>query len=75
MDKPAPKNQKSRRQFLSVFSPRKSRPDQSQMIKMLTADGRLVEVSKEVVQAATKNQKATNKDIYNWMNNPSKENS
>ena len=41
---------------------------------MLTADGKLVEVERSVLEAASKKQKAANKDIYEWMDNPSKEN-
>jgi len=41
---------------------------------MLTADGKLVEVDKAIFEKASKKQKATNKEIYNWMENPSKEN-
>ena len=38
---------------------------------MLTADGKLVEIDKEVLDAAAK-QKANNKEILQWMKNPSK---
>ena len=38
---------------------------------MLTADGKLVEVNKDVFEAANK-QKVNNKEILQWMNNPSK---
>jgi hypothetical protein len=48
--------------------------EKKEMIKMLTADGKLVEVDKKVLDAAAK-ETATNKVILNWMNNPSKENS
>jgi len=40
-------------------------------VKMLTADGKLVEVDKVVFDAASK-QKVNNKEILQWMNNPSK---
>jgi hypothetical protein len=40
-------------------------------VKMLTADGKLVEVDKAVLDAAGK-QKVNNKEILQWMNNPSK---
>jgi hypothetical protein len=43
-------------------------------VKMLTADGKLVEVDKSVLEAASKKQKSSNKEIYDWMKNPSKEN-
>ena len=57
---------KSRRSFLSgLLNPKK------ETVKMLTADGKLVEVDKDVLEAASK-QKTTNKDILQWMNNPSK---
>jgi len=46
-----------------------------EMVKMLTADGKLVEVDKAILDKVTKSQKSTNKDIYNWMKNPSKDNS
>ena len=42
---------------------------------MLTAEGKLVEVSKTVLNEISKKQKATNKEIFDWMKNPSKENS
>jgi hypothetical protein len=41
------------------------------MVKMLTADGKLVEVDKTVLDAAEK-QKVSNKEILAWMKNPSK---
>lgn len=45
------------------------------MVKMLTADGKLVEVDKTVLDELTKKQRATNQQIFDWMKNPSKENS
>ena len=42
---------------------------------MLTADGKLVEIDKAVLDEAAKKQKSTNKEIFDWMKNPSKENS
>lgn len=70
---------RNRRGFLSLLlSGKDNNPDTNQgnpeMVKMLTADGKLVEVSKAVLDELTKKQKATNKEIYTWMNNPSKEN-
>jgi hypothetical protein len=44
-------------------------------IKMLTADGKLVEVDKAILEKAIQNKKATNKEIFDWMKNPSKGNS
>ena len=56
----------SRRGFLNSFF--KSRKEK---IKMLTADGKLVEIDKDVFDAAT-GQKVNNKEILQWMKNPSK---
>lgn len=57
---------KSRRSFLTgFFKPAKEK------VKMLTADGKLVEIDKEVLEAAAK-QKVNNKEILQWMKNPSK---
>jgi hypothetical protein len=67
-------NNKSRRDFLSIFiQPDKNISDEPK-VKMLTADGKLVEIDKAVFEKASKKQKATNKDIYDWMENPSKKN-
>jgi predicted metal-dependent phosphotriesterase family hydrolase len=65
--------EKSRRWFLSLFTGAEKKEAKPGMIKMLTADGKLVQVDKAVLEAASKNQKSTNKEIYDWMNNPSKE--
>ena len=56
----------SRRGFFSSFlKPKKEK------IKMLTADGKLVEIDKDVLDAAA-SQKVNNKEILQWMKNPSK---
>jgi hypothetical protein len=47
--------------------------EESATVKMLTKDGNLVEISREVLDQVTKNKKASNQEIYEWMNNPSKE--
>lgn len=60
----------SRRGFLSAFLPFVKK----ETVKMLTADGQLVEVDKAVYDAAMTGSKAANKEILEWMNNPSKEN-
>jgi hypothetical protein len=65
---------KSRRWFLSIFSPAEKPVVKKEMVKMLTPDGKLVEVEKEVLDAISKKQKASNKEIYDWMKNPSKDN-
>ncbi len=65
--------EKSRRWFLSLFTA-EDKAAKPGMVKMLTADGKLVEIDKTVLEAASKKQKSTNKEIYDWMQNPSKEN-
>ncbi|MBI5858222.1 MAG: hypothetical protein HZB42_11325 [Sphingobacteriales bacterium] len=58
---------KSRRQFFfSLFAEKKEK------IKMLTADGKLVEVDKTAFEQVSKKKKASNKEVYDWMKNPSK---
>lgn len=42
------------------------------MVKMLTPDGKVVEVDESVLAAASKGKKADNKEIFHWMKNPSK---
>ncbi|GAB2818177.1 hypothetical protein [Ferruginibacter profundus] len=64
---------KSRRWFLSLLSATDKKTTRPGMVKMLTAEGKLVEIEQTVLDAAKKNQKATNKEIYDWMQNPSKE--
>lgn len=66
-------NEKSRRWFLSLFTAADKKEAKPGMVKMLTADGKLVEIDKAVLDAASKKQKSTNKEIYDWMKNPSKE--
>jgi hypothetical protein len=62
---------KSRRWFLTIG---KSDPKQPvEKVKMLTADGKLVEVDKKVADAIANRQKVNNKEILDWMKNPSKE--
>ncbi len=65
-------NDKSRRWFLSLFTAINKKEAKPEMVKMLTADGKLVEIEKSVLEAATKKQKSSNKEIFDWMNNPSK---
>ena len=62
---------KSRRWFLTGGLSGKGKKE---MVKMLTADGRLVQIEKTVLDRASKKQKSSNEEIYNWMENPSKEN-
>ena len=63
-------NDQSRRGFFSSFLTKK----ETEKIKMLTPDGKLVEVDKDVLDKITGSKKASNEDIYKWMENPSKEN-
>ena len=66
MDNNKNENNKSRRSFFSgLLNLSKEK------VKMLTADGKLVEIDKAVLDAANK-QKVNNKEILQWMNNPSK---
>ena len=65
---------KSRRWFLSLFTNADKGETKPGMVKMLTADGKLVEVEKSVLEAASKKQKSSNKEIFDWMDNPSKKN-
>jgi len=68
---------KTRRGFFSQLLGEFRKPDagSGEKIKMLTADGKLVEVDKSVYEKAVSGQKATNKEILNWMDNPSKDKS
>lgn len=61
----------SRRNFFSSLLGKKENAPQEK-VKMLTPDGKLVEVDKAVLDQITAKKKATNEDIYNWMENPSK---
>ncbi|MEP7237137.1 MAG: hypothetical protein ABI685_04720 [Ferruginibacter sp.] len=74
MDDNNKSDDKSRRWFLSLFTNTDKKPAKPGMVKMLTADGKLVEIDKAVLEAASQKQKSTNKEIYDWMKNPSKEN-
>ena len=64
---------KNRRWFLSLFASADKKDENPDMVKMLTADGKLVQISKAVLDAASSKQKSTNKEIFDWMDNPSKE--
>lgn len=63
-------SRKSRRWFLTGGLTQKAAP--KEMVKMLTPDGKLVEVEKAILDQATQRVKATTQDIYQWMQNPSK---
>ncbi|TMI66006.1 MAG: hypothetical protein E6H07_08905 [Bacteroidetes bacterium] len=60
-----PDNKSRRSFFTDLLNSKKEK------VKMLTADGKLVEVDKDVLDAASK-QKVNNKEILQWMKNPSK---
>jgi hypothetical protein len=66
---------KSRRDFLSLFLSADKKTGNPEMVKMLTADGKLVAVSKAMLDHVSNKKKSTNKEIYDWMKNPSKDNS
>jgi hypothetical protein len=51
--------------FAGLFNSRKEK------IKLLTAEGKLVEIDKDVLDTAV-SQKVNNKEILQWMKNPSK---
>lgn len=74
MGNPKKPTDQSRRNFLSLFLSGDKKTDNPEMVKMLTADGKLVEVSKAVLDEVSKKQKSTNKEIYDWMKNPCKDN-
>lgn len=63
---------KSRRWFLSLFVNGNEKNTPAEKVKMLTADGKLVEIDKAAFENA-KRQKADNKMILDWMKNPSKD--
>jgi hypothetical protein len=65
---------KDRRWFLSLFTASEKESENPEMVKMLTADGKLVQINKAVLEAVSKNKKSTNKEIFDWMDNPSKDN-
>ncbi len=72
------KDNSSRRRFLSLgllsgaalltqkADAMASVTDDDEKVSMLTADGKLVEVSKNLVQQSTSREKAKNEDILNW---------
>ncbi len=64
---------KSRRWFLTGGL--LDRAKKKEMVKMLTADGKLVEIEKSLLDAIATRQRASNQEIYKWMDNPSKDKS
>lgn len=65
---------KNRRWFLSLFTSAGKPSKKTDMVKMLTADGKLVEIDRSVLEQATQKKKSSNKEIFHWMKNPSKDN-
>jgi hypothetical protein len=63
---------KSRRQFFSLLLSGNEKETTPGRIKMLTPDGKLVEVDRNIFDQAVK-KKAGKKEIFDWMKNPSKE--
>jgi hypothetical protein len=72
------KDKKSRRKFLSLGllagtglvtgTAKADVPTESgETVKMLTPDGKLVEVDKRLLKSAGKRQKVSNKDILDWV--------
>lgn len=57
---------------LRFFSKPKAIEKETETVKMLTADGKLVEVNKSALASKTPGKKASNTDILAWMKNPSK---
>lgn len=65
-------SKKSRRSFLfGGLGLKKDAPPEK--VKMLTPDGKLVEIDKHLFDAARQHKKASNTEIFKWMKNPSKE--
>jgi hypothetical protein len=78
------KDNSSRRKFLSLgllsgaalFTQKAeamaSLSEDDEKVSMLTADGKLVEVSKKLIEQSTSREKAKNEDIFNWAENAKK---
>ncbi len=62
---------KTRRNFFTQFF---SSGKKNEKVKMLTPDGKLVEIDKKILDEAAKKKLSSNKELYDWMQNPSKEN-
>lgn len=62
----------SRRKFLSLFNITQHNAA-DEKVKLLTADGKLMEVDRSVLEKVATKKKASNKEILEWMQNPSKE--
>lgn len=63
----------SRREFFTRFlAPAENTQEDSDKIKMLTADGKLVEVDPNFIVQEKKQAKTTNAEILAWTNVPKK---
>ena len=74
-----PKEKRNRRSFINsilatgtaagLITPLGTNPKSNSetKIKMLTPDGKLVEVNKSVIEKATGSKKATGKEVFEWM--------
>lgn len=60
----------SRRGFLRLDVKEKGLPPES--VGMLTAEGKLVYIDKQILAQAAESNQASNKEILEWMKNPSK---
>ena len=75
----SPKKKHNRRSFIhsilaagtatGIITPiiANSKPQNGNKIKMLTSDGKLVEVNQSVIEKATGSKKATDKEVFEWM--------
>jgi hypothetical protein len=79
MDKKEPTISDSRRKFINKiyalgasFIPLDEKEDASSngKVKMLTADGKLVEVDEAILDGLSSEAKVSNKDLYKWINSP-----
>ena len=62
MDNNKNETNKSRRSFFSgLLNPKKEK------VKMLTADGKLVEVDKSVIDKLAASKTASDKEVFEWM--------
>ncbi len=78
------KEKNNRRSFLKIIlsagsaigllSPGKSntKSRSSDKVKMLTADGKLVEIEKSVLDKKVRSKRATNEEVFEWMNSKHK---
>jgi hypothetical protein len=56
----------------ALFGKSTPKKTEGKPVKLLTPDGKLVQVDEKILEAARTQKKVSNKEIYDWMNNPSK---